>query len=130
MDPLGAAASIIAVLQLTSTVVKYLNGVKSASAEISSLLLEVSSVRGILVSLSDIGDEAKDRWMSNDLIPTFSALLAGLEAKLEPLQQARGLRRARNKLTWPFKEGEFKTTLANIERLKSLFGLALQTDHL
>jgi hypothetical protein len=68
--------------------------------------------------------------MTNDLFPTLSARLSELENKLAPFQQAKGPRRAINKLVWPFKEGDFKATLTDIERLKSLFGLALQTDHL
>lgn len=65
MDGLGATASVIAVLQLASVVVKYLNGVRNASSEIGRLLLEVSAVRG--TSLADIrcvGDEAKESWIS------------------------------------------------------------------
>ncbi|KAI9737778.1 MAG: hypothetical protein M1834_009146 [Cirrosporium novae-zelandiae] len=129
MDPLSAASSIIAVLQLTGTVVKYLNGVKNASSAIKALLLEVSTVQGILTSIKDIGNEAKQTWISNDLIPDLIKLLKGLEKKLAPVQQATGLRRAKNKLAWPFKEGDFKVTLASVERLKLFFRLALQTDH-
>lgn len=69
----------------------------------------------------------------SDLIPDLSVLLKEIETKLAPLQpqHARGaLRRAKNKLARPFKEDDFKSVLTSLERLKSLFGLALQTDHL
>jgi hypothetical protein len=52
-DPLSATASIIAVLQLVSTVLLYLVDVKEPSADRKSLIHEISSTREILSTLNE-----------------------------------------------------------------------------
>ncbi len=52
MDPLSMAASILAVVQLTATVLNYLNDVKDASKDRDKLSIEASSVYGLLTSLA------------------------------------------------------------------------------
>ena len=61
-DPLSISASIIAILQLSGTVITYLSAVKGASKDRQRLLIEVSAVRGLLSSLKDVVEipELKD----------------------------------------------------------------------
>ncbi|KAF3941614.1 Inversin [Dactylella cylindrospora] len=130
MEALGAAASIVAVLQLSAKIVKYVNGVKNASSELAGILLELSALRGILTSLTEVGNQEKEAWISNDILPSLQVVLSELDVMLAPFQPTgKVLMKTRNKLLWPFKDGEFKGKLETIERIKSLFGLALQTDH-
>jgi hypothetical protein len=58
-DPLSVTASIIAVLQLSSTVLRYLVDVKDTSADRKSLICEISSTRGILSTLNETVDDAR-----------------------------------------------------------------------
>src|ERR1700712_2119883 len=51
MDPLSAAASIIAVLQLTGTVIGYLNDVKNAPKECQQCTIEASNLQSLLLNL-------------------------------------------------------------------------------
>jgi hypothetical protein len=47
-DPLSISASVITLLQLSGTVIEYLNGLKGASEDRRRLLDEVTSVSGLL----------------------------------------------------------------------------------
>lgn len=58
-DPLSTSASIIAVLQLTGTVVQYLNDAKGASEDRQRILAEISSTSGVLFLLKDLAERAQ-----------------------------------------------------------------------
>ena len=51
MDPLSITASIMAVFQLTSEVIKYLDDVKDSPKEHARLVTEASNLYGLLMSL-------------------------------------------------------------------------------
>ena len=133
-DPLSVAASIIAVLQLTGTVVRYLANVQDATGYKSRLLLEVSGVKGVLETLRDLSQESVQ---GDHILSTLSLLqeplkhhevtLRRLERALAPAQ---GLKKLGKVFKWPFEKGEIVDILGSIERQKTLFGLALQADHL
>ena len=137
MDPLSVSASIVTLLQLTSTVIKYLSNVRSGPKELQKLRLEVSSVLSILFVLQDQADEAKQ----DDLFPStldslnvpngsleqFRAVLERLASKLAP---AKGWRQIGAAFTWPFEKEEIREILNTIERHKVLFILAQQNDHI
>jgi hypothetical protein len=57
MDPLSITASIIALLQLTSEVIKYLDHVKDAPKERGRLVIETSNLYGLLMNLKYRLDE-------------------------------------------------------------------------
>ena len=134
MDPLSLTASIIAVLQLSGTVISYLNDVKEASKDSYSILLEVSSVTGLLYTLrslieTDKGDGYLD--VARSLAVPYGPLdqfKTTLEKLSKQLQPATGVRKAARVLKWPFKKEEVKELLSTIERQKTLFSLALQND--
>lgn len=133
-DPLSVAASIIAVLQLTGTVVRYLANVQDATGYKSRLLLEVSGVKGVLETLRDLSQESLQ---GDPILSTLSLLqeplkhhevtLRRLENALAPAQ---GLKKLGKVFKWPFEKGEIVDILGSMERQKTLFGLALQADHL
>lgn len=136
-DPLSVTASIIAVLQLTESVVKYLNDAKDASKDCNKFLIEISTVNGLLFSLKDLVGRAElgETWLATTRslgVPTgplaqFKSALELLATHLEPVV---GLKKAGKALTWPFKKGEVIDILNTIERQKTLFVLALQNDHM
>jgi len=135
-DPLSIASNIASLIQLARDVVMYLKDVKDASKEREKISLEICSVNGLLFSLQD----AIERRSSEDALPTamkslgspngpleqFKLALGNLAEKLKP---ARGIK-AVTMLKWPFQKGEVADIINTIERLKSLFSLVLQNDHM
>ena len=137
MDPLSISASITALLQLTSTVIQYVNGVKGAPGDRRTILSELASVNGILFILQDEADQAKqgDQWSStlrslnvpDGPLEQFRKALERLASKLA--SPATGLKKLGKAITWPFQKEEIKEILGSIERQKSLLNLARQNDH-
>jgi hypothetical protein len=135
-DPLSISAGIIAVLQLTSTVVQYLNGVKDASEERLRIRDEITSASFLLYMLRDRAEQASlgEAWLSTVIslsvpkgpLEQFKRALERLATRLAPTKKLEKIERA---LRWPFQREEIKDILSTIERQKSLFDLALQNDH-
>jgi len=57
-DPLSITASIIAILQLSSAVVKYLKDIGGSESSKRTLMLEISETKGILETLKDLSANA------------------------------------------------------------------------
>ena len=140
-DPLSVTASIIAVLQLTSTVLKYLIDVKEASADRKTLIQEISSIRGILSTLNETVGDARvsgEIWSATTRsleepdgpLDVLKKTLQQLEASLEGSASATGIKKAANLLRWPFKHCEVEKILEIIECQKSTLSLALENDHI
>lgn len=125
MDPLSVTAGIIAVLQISSNVVKYLADVRDAPDSRKRLMVEISLTRGILSSVQLLTEGATQDLLKEPLQECIKTLQQ-LQNKLAPS----GKRRARleQALRWPFNKGEVDETLRTLERQKSLFELALQND--
>lgn len=82
-DPLSISASIIAILQLTGTVVGYLTDLSEALEVCQKLLAEVSSVSGFLYLLKDSAE--RTQW--NDIkLSTMSSI----SIRDGPLNQFKG----------------------------------------
>lgn len=136
-DPLSITASIIAIIQLTGTVTKYLSNVKDSPEDRGRLLLEISNLSGLLSTLGKISEESTsdDSWRATIIqlstpdgpLEQCRRFLQQLSTKLAP---AAGLRKFGKSLLWPFQKAEILEILNRIERLKTIFGLALQTDHM
>jgi hypothetical protein len=135
MDPLSTTASVIAIIQLSSEVVKYVNGAAGATAERKRLRDEVRSCESILQRLKDEADDAEEGKMWSETIKALEApgaplyrlgiALSLVIAKLEP---KKGLKKALSALRWPFHEKEVEKVMSMIEREKSLLALALTND--
>jgi hypothetical protein len=133
-DPLSITSGIVAVLQASATVVKYLHDVREGSGYKNSVLLEISATKGILETLKDLAANASrsDSVLSNvgalsEPLKSYGALLHKLETALAP---GHGLQKLSKALKWPFEKAEVLEILAALERYKSLFGLSLHADHL
>jgi hypothetical protein len=141
MDPLSLTASIIAILQLTSTVINYLNDVKNASKDQARCATEASNVYCLLTNLKyRLEEEAKSEnasWhtavrllnVANGPLDQYRCALEQLQSKVTKAS-ASGLQKAVRALVWKFSKDEVDDILSRIERLKSLTQIALEMDHL
>ncbi|KAL4961614.1 WD40-repeat-containing domain protein [Aspergillus stella-maris] len=138
MDGLSLAASVIAVIQLTGSLVKlcggYIQEVRNAPEEILTLQRAITGLQNILKDLHN------NLQVNNaNALPTSSRLpsdinaclsdLQALEAKLDAeqgktLMRKMGLRA----LKWPLKRTEVEGLMQKLERYKSSFLLSLQVD--
>lgn len=135
MDGLSAAASIIAVLQLAASVVKYINAAAGATEDRKRLREEIRSCEYILQQLND---KASDTDESKAWVETIKALEApgaplgrlriALLAVEKPLQPREGLRKLISNLKWPFTEKDVDKILVTIDREKTLLGIALTNN--
>lgn len=137
MDPLSLTASIIAVLQLTTEVIKYLNDVKDAPKDRARFAMEASSLSNLLVSLRYRLDEGKsnEAWYKEvNLLGVQDGPLDHYKHALEELQlkvvNGKGLAKIGKSLVWKWGKEEVASILSRIEHLKTLVQVALQMDHL
>lgn len=139
---LGAASSIIAVLQITGTILSqgysYIAQLKDAPKELQDLFNELSSLSGILSVLKDQLDRAKHT--QND--PRLLALIQ-LDTPGGPLTACKTLLHRVEKrilymknstlggyLVGPRHVKETKYDIDSLERLKSVLQLALFADQM
>jgi hypothetical protein len=140
MDPLSLTASIIAILQLTSTVINYLNDLKNASKDQARCATEASNVYCLLINLKYRLEEAKSEnasWhtavrllnVANGPLDQYRSALEQLQSKVIKAS-ASGPQKAVRVLVWKFSKDEVDDILSRIERLKSLTQIALEMDYL
>jgi hypothetical protein len=137
MDGLSAAASIIAVLQLTGTVVGYLNDVKDAPKECQQCKIEASNLENLLKDLLCrlMQGQTGDPWFTatqaldveDGPLDQYKQALEQLRSRVE-IQD--GVQKFKRRLLWKFRKEEIGSILARMERLKSLVSIALENDHL
>lgn len=135
MDGLSTAASVIAVLQLSTKVVGYLNSVKGATEERKRLRQELRACEYIIQQLKDETDDPEEGKAWAETLKALEApggplgllfvALRAVEAKLEP---RRGAKKALATLKWPFDEKNTEKLFEAIEREKALLQLALSND--
>ena len=133
MDPLGATASIVSLLHLAGTVIKYLNGLKDASDDISCLIIELCTIRGLLLTIKDLVTEQS---VLHESFHEDHGLFTQIEASLQLLASKIGGANTNTtlklgaKLRWPLRKDDVKDLLSTIERQKTLLSLALQNDQM
>ncbi|XDG04305.1 hypothetical protein ABKA04_003920 [Annulohypoxylon sp. FPYF3050] len=134
MDPISVSASIIAVIQLSSEVVKYITDVSGATKERIRLREEVLSCESILQELRDGTDNSKgEEWLdtinslqtSSGPLNRLSVILDIVRSKIQPRD---GFEKAFGVLKWPFQEREVSKVIGAMEREKNLLNLALAND--
>ena len=133
MDPLGATASIVTLLQLAGAVIKYLSILKDASDDIKTLVLELCTIRGLLSTIKDLITEESILHESlggpGGLFGQIESSLQALASKVEPTS-ATTAHKLVQRLRWPPRKEEVKEVLSTIERQKTLLSLALQNDQM
>jgi hypothetical protein len=137
MDGLSNVASIIAVLQLTGSVIGYLNDVKDAPKECQQCTIEASNIQNLLINLRYRLEQgqAGDPWFTavralnieNGPLDQYKQALEQLRSRVE-IQD--GVQKVKRRLLWKFSKEEVASILARMERLNSLVNIALEMDHL
>ena len=134
MDPLSITASIIAILQLTSTALSLLSKLKNVSTEQRQYTIEMSNLYGLLSSLRLRleGGMFDDPWY--EAVKTLGTQNGPLDQYKNALEEFRdkilpssGLATLGKVLV---RQNDTKSVLTRIERLKSLIQIALEMDHL
>jgi hypothetical protein len=138
MDPLSLTASIVAVLQLTSTLTSYINEARNATAEQAKVAVEASNLYSLLTTLRFRVEEAEksqsnDPWYgqvkllgkTNGPLDQFKDIL---DTMVNKLSSSRKRDQFKSALLWKFTEREVEDALARMERLKSLISYALAND--
>jgi DNA repair ATPase RecN len=142
MDPIsavGLVASVVQLIDATAKVISYANDVRDAPRERAEFARHASSLLSLLIDLRYRVEESKsssDSWfvslrgLGADAGPLaqLKSQMERLAAKLErPNGRLEALRKA---LTWNLDKKEIEEVLEQIERVKTLVMLALQTDQL
>ncbi len=154
-EALGIASSIVALVDVSWTIFKYLKDVKEAPKERDSLSTELS---GLVLWLNEVklftdAAQPNDPWLVtmerlSGPVVQLTALLKDLrkEFKLAPNGTPEkvikpGMTKAKSRLLgkvteathrvlWKFKKESVEDALKKIERIKSLMIVAVQRDHL
>lgn len=137
MNPPSITASVITIVQLTGTVIGYLNDVKDAPEECQQCVIEASNILNLLPSLSYHLEQrqAGDAWLTavralNIENGPFDQCKQALEQLRSKVENQDGVQKANRPLLWKFGKEEVTSILARMERLKSLVSMALEMDHL
>lgn len=136
MDGLSEASSIIALLQLTTEVIKYLNDVKDAPKECQRCMTEASNLQSLLINLLYHLNQGKTGGPWYTAIRALSLENGPLDQYKQALEQLRsraeiqdGVQEVKRRLLWKFSKEEVASILTRMERLKSLVSIALEMDH-
>ncbi|KAL9628246.1 MAG: hypothetical protein Q9164_007348, partial [Protoblastenia rupestris] len=131
------SASIAALLQVTSKVIRYLSDIQDGPKELYEIRIEICSVLSLLTQIQVQLDQAQpDDPFTSTLrslnVPhgpfaQFYSALESIASKLAPAQKWNKLGKA---LRWPFGKEEIRTIFNMIGRQKVLFTLAQQNDHI
>lgn len=135
MYPLSMTASIIAILELTTTLNGFINDVLYATREQAKVAIEASNLHSLLASLRFRVDGARsdDAWLiqakllgiENGPLDQFKGVL---EKMVEQISSSRRRDRVRSALMWRFTKSEVEDALKRMGRLKSLIQCALTED--
>lgn len=147
-EAIGLAASIIAVVQISDTIVRlckmYIQDVQEASSDMHVMFLEVSSLRTLFENLQFL--ESQSAGVSK-ILQSLSAetgpvngcrqAVTMLEDLLSPdisvkdgghSSKKRKIKATWRTLGWPFKAGKAKKLLADIGQYKNTISLAIAAD--
>ncbi|RPB12029.1 hypothetical protein P167DRAFT_605949 [Morchella conica CCBAS932] len=139
MEGLGAAASVIAVLQITTQVASlayvygYTTGVKRAPTNLQGLIDELKSLVKILSSLQSTAQHSSSAVLGQLFTPllNYSMEMKSLNDKLEAKQkklQSSWWGASFVRLQWPLTESETVALILETERFKQSLNLALNID--
>jgi hypothetical protein len=136
-EPLGIAASLIAILQLADTVLHLVDDAKSADEDQAKILQELTAIHGVLQLVKGKVNRPpyqwEDTWFETlrslkDPLANFHSLLEDLQSKLASPTGSKNVWKRR--VTWHFRKSNVYDMLSSIERYHSIFLLALQGDHM
>ncbi|RYP45753.1 hypothetical protein DL768_007929 [Monosporascus sp. mg162] len=135
MEPVGATASIIAIIQLSSKVFGYITNAAGATKERNRLRSELLACDAFTQELRDQSDGSEGQAWSETIraldrpdgpLGRLKTTLGAMETRLRP---KKGVQRAVSALKWPFEEKEVQMIIETIENEKSLLKFALDNEH-
>jgi len=140
MDGLSAAASVIAIIDISAKVAslcfQYSVAVKDAKNDIEHLGRTVTDVKNVLEAVKQLLDrENKTRLstthkLSNSLKEYLQELQA-MQTQLKPGKTRKAMSRiGMRALTWPFTSKQVEKSVASLENYQRIFSLALQIDQM
>lgn len=139
MEAIGAVAGIVALVQLSAKLVElscsYIEEAKQAPKNSRELAAELKSLSEVLIVLEGYTNKNPQaealRVLNSQAGPILECILEleELQRKLDP-NMRKGLKKVFRSLKWPLKEAETMQIIARIERQKSLFNIAMNTDHM
>jgi len=144
MAEIGLAASIIAVIQITASVVKqahkYGQSVKTASGDMARILDQLKDVERILGKLKDLVDRETKAGKPLDSWPTLVCLNSpdsalehcrlAMTALCVDLTPAEGFAKYTQRARWPLTKKKVKQRLERVEKSKSIFLTLLNVEHM
>jgi hypothetical protein len=135
MDPLSVSASVIAILDLSAEIIKYINDASGAPKERKRLRDEVRACEALLQDLKDEAGDSETKIAWKDTITALEApgaplgrlgaTLGILKAELRPREK---LRSTLKSLKWPLEAAKVDKFVNAMEREKSLLALALTNN--
>jgi hypothetical protein len=141
MDGLSAAASVIAVIQISSQIFDlcrtYYTNVRDARKDIERLRTEITSLQDVLANVIDLTDDPNSSSLrtlnilnqEDGPVQQCQLELADLAAKLKPREDKSRMRQfGLRALKWPLTTKEVDKILVAIGKHKASFTLALTTD--
>lgn len=138
-DPLSVTASIVAVIQLGSSVIGAIQDIKDAPKACKRIGLELEAIAHLLQALQitiSSAIEEDQAWLGavplleaeNGPLKLLKTVLEELEGLVAPQGKGKGIRRAKI-LLWPLRKEDADRLLSVIERQKQMITLALTNDH-
>lgn len=142
MEAIGAASSVLALVELTTEVLSYLKAVHDAGKDRDAYLQEAPNFCVLLTRLyvhieagGPPGEQNTKAWFESvrtlwhGPLQQYEDALRAFTDKVAPAQTGRAQRIVK-RLAWPFVKEDVKDILAKMERLKSLITIDLLMDHL
>ncbi|KAK2772282.1 nacht and ankyrin domain protein [Colletotrichum kahawae] len=130
-EPIGLAASLLALLELSIKTIDYIQSAKGATKERAQLTAEIQFCQVIVGGLRDVSDNAGWKQTMEVLIQPgapLKLLEETLQRLVQKLSPKTGIRHRLHALKWPFEEKEVKSILDMIERQKASLSLALDNN--
>ncbi|KAI5837756.1 hypothetical protein DFP73DRAFT_286085 [Morchella snyderi] len=141
-EALGIAASVIAVIQLTTNVTKYcykyISTVKTAPIQIEKMATELSALnillQAIKTEITKGGGSPHTRSYQVALTAEIEKIFPQYEQELRVLllkfdkRLSNVARRVLSRFTWPIKAGDIEREIERLQRYKDLFQFALTVD--
>ena len=131
-------ASIIGILQLTTTLTGYINNVRNATAEQRMVAIEASNLYGLLTSLrlrieavrfaDPLLQQIKILGLRNGPLDQLKDTLQKMVDRIPTVSSTSMRDQIKSALRWEFTKAEIDGALKRMERLKSLITCVLTND--
>ena len=138
MDGLSAAASVIAVIDISARVAslcsQYISAVKNAKEDIQRLQKAVKTIRNILDATKEQLEGPNKTRLSTthgltESVQECGVLLEELEIQLRPSKTHKvASRLGWRALKWPFKSAQIEEIVVSLEKYQQILSISLQID--